>query len=94
MRFRPLSSDPFTDVGWTISEFRSVALSASKKFHGLSVDKKNVFEIDGEGPRFLVHFASEHVDMFPAHATAYEQHHETFRANDSVDSAGRYHSEL
>src|SRR6266446_9836235 len=34
MRFRPLSRDPFMDIGRTIPEFRSV---------GLAVDKKNFF---------------------------------------------------
>lgn len=53
MRFHPLSRDPFTDIGWTIPELRSVGLAESKEFYGFSVDKKNVFEVDGEAARFL-----------------------------------------
>jgi hypothetical protein len=91
MRFRPLSGDPFTDIGRTIPEFGSVGLAESKEFHGFSVDKKNVSEIDGEATRFLFHYAPQHVDMFPCNAAAYKQHHEIFRANDSIDSAVRCH---
>jgi hypothetical protein len=47
-----LPRDPFTDIGRTIPEFRSVGLAERKEFHGFSVDKKNVFEIDGRA-RFL-----------------------------------------
>src|SRR5260370_4362178 len=86
----PLSRDPFTDIGRTIPEFRSAVLAESKEFHGFSVDKKNVFEIDGEAARFLFHHPPEHVDMFPCNPAAYEQHHETFSANDSIDSAGHF----
>ena len=64
MRFRPLSRDPFTDIGRTIPEFRSVGLAERKEFHGFSVDKKNVFEIDGEAARFLFQYAPKYVDMF------------------------------
>ena len=87
MRFRPLSRDPFTDIGRTIPEFRSVGLAESKEFHGFSVDKKNVFEIDGEAARFLFQYAPKRVDMFSCNAAAYEQHHEIFSANNSIDSA-------
>ena len=87
MRFRALSPDPFTDIGRTIPEFRSVGLAESKKFHGFSVDKKNVFEIDGEAARFLFQYLPKHDDMFPCNPSAYAQHHEIFSANDSIDSA-------
>src|SRR6266550_5365522 len=87
MRFRLLSRDPFTDIGRTIPEFRSVGLAERKEFHGFSVDKKNVFEIDGETARFLFQYAPKYVDMFSRNPAAYEQHHEVFSANDSVDSA-------
>jgi hypothetical protein len=40
-------------IGRTIHEFSSVGLNQSKEFHGFAVDKKNVFEIDGEAARFL-----------------------------------------
>jgi hypothetical protein len=90
MRFRPLSRDPFTDIGRTIPEFRSVALAESKEFHGFSVDKKNVFEIDGEAARFLFQYAPKHVDMFAGNPAAYEQHHETFSGNDPIDSAAHF----
>src|ERR1700730_1574808 len=86
-RFRLLSRDPFTDIGWTIPEFRSVGLAESKEFHSFSVDKKNVLEIDDEAARFLFQYAPKYVDMFSCDPAAYEQHHETFSANDSVDSA-------
>ena len=87
MRFRPLSRDPFTDIGRTIPEFRSVGFTESKEFHSFSVDKKNVFEIDGEATRFLFQYAPEHIDMFSCNPSAYEQHHKVFGADDSVDSA-------
>src|SRR3954466_5905589 len=87
MGFRPLSHDPFTDIARTIPEFRSVGLAESEKFHGFSVNKKNVFEIDGEASRFLFQYAPKHVDMLPCNPAAYEQHHEMFSANASVDSA-------
>jgi hypothetical protein len=50
-----------------------------------TVDKKNVFEIDGEAARFLFQHAPKHVDMFSGHPAAHEQHHEVFSANDSAD---------
>jgi hypothetical protein len=53
MRLRPVSGHPFTDIGRPIPEFRSVYLAESKEFHGFSVDKNNVFEIDCEAARFL-----------------------------------------
>jgi len=87
MRFRPLSRDPFTDVGGTVPELRSVGLAESKEFHGVSVDKKNVSEIDGEAARFLFQYAPKHLDMFPCNPAAYEQLHETFSTNDSINSA-------
>ena len=87
MHFRPLPRDPFTDIGRTIPEFRSVGLAERKEFHGFSVDKKNVFEIDGEAARFLFQYAPKYVDMFSCNPAAYEQHHEIFSANDSIDSA-------
>ena len=55
-----------------IPEFRSVGLAERKKFHGFSVDKNNVFEIDGEAARFLFQDAPKHVDMFPCNPAAYE----------------------
>src|ERR1700738_2684205 len=87
MRFHPLSRHPFTDIGWTIPEFRSVGLAESKEFHSCAVDKKNVLEIDDEAARFLFQYALKHVDMFSCNPAAYEQHHEVFSANHSVDSA-------
>src|SRR6266851_6677430 len=87
MRFRPLPRDPFTDIGRTIPEFRSVGLAESKQFHGFSVDKKNVLEIDGEAARFRFQYAPKYVDMFSCNPATYEQHHEIFSANDSIDSA-------
>ena len=87
MRFRSLSRDPFMDIGRTIPEFRSVGLAESKEFHGFSVDQKDAFEIDGEAARFLFQHSPKHVDMFSCNPAAYEQHHEVFSANDSVDSA-------
>ena len=87
MRFRLLSRDPFPDIGRTIPEFRSVGLAESKEFHGFSVDKKNVFEIDGKTARFLFQYAPKYFDMFSCNPAAYEQHHEIFSANDSIDSA-------
>ena len=87
MRFRPLSRHPFTDVGRTIPEFRSIGLAESKQFHGFSVDKKNVFEIDGESTRLLFQYGSKHVDMFPCNPAAYEQHHAIAIAKESIDSA-------
>ena len=90
MRLRPLPRDPFTDIGRTIPEFRSLGLAESKKFHAFSVDQKNVSEIDDEAARFLSQYAPKHVDMFPCNPAAYEQHHETFSANDSIDSAGHF----
>src|ERR1700719_2301761 len=87
MRFRPLSRDPFTDVGGTVPELRSVGLAESKEFHGVSVDKKNVSEINGEAARFLFQYAPKHLDMFPCNPAAYEQLDETFSANDSINSA-------
>jgi hypothetical protein len=87
MRFRPLSRDPFTDVGRTIPEFRSVGLALNKQLHGFSVDKQNVLEIDGQSIRFLFQCASQRVNMFPANPAAYEQHHFMVLANDSVDPA-------
>ena len=90
MRFRPLSRDPFTDIGRTIPEFRSVGLAESKEFNGFSVDEKNVFEIDGKAARFLFHYTPQHVDMFSCNPAAYKQHHETFRGNESIDSAAHF----
>jgi hypothetical protein len=90
MRFRTLSGDPFTDIGRTIPEFRSSGLAESKESHAFPVDKKNVFEIDGEAARFLFQYAPKHVDMFSCNPAAYEQHHEVFSANDSVDSAAHF----
>ena len=90
MRFRPLSRDPFTDIRRRIPEFRSVGLAESKEVHSFSVDKKNVFEIDGEAARFLFQYAPKYVDMFSCNPAAYEQHHEIFSANDSIDSAAHF----
>jgi len=87
MRFRPLSRDPFTDIGRTIPEFRSVGFAESKELHGCSADKNNVLEIDGEATRFLFQYAPKHVDMFPRNPATYEQHHAIVIANDSIDSA-------
>src|SRR6266498_3574558 len=87
MRFRLLSRDPFTDIGRTIPEFRSVGLADRKEFHGFSIDKKNVFEIDGEAARFLFQYAPQYVDIFSCNPAAYEQHHEILSGNHSVDSA-------
>jgi hypothetical protein len=50
MRFRRLSLDPFTDVRRTIPDFRSVGFAERKEFHGFSVDKQNILEIDGDTP--------------------------------------------
>jgi hypothetical protein len=87
MRFRPLSRDPFTDIGRTIPEFRSIGLAERKEFHSFSVNKKNVLEIDDEAVRFLFQYAPKHVDMFSCNPAAYEQHHEIVSGNNSVDSA-------
>ncbi len=87
MRFRRFPLNPFTDVGRTIPEFRSVGLAERKEFHGFSVDKKNVLEIDGQSIRFLFQCASQRVNMFPRNPAAYEQHHAIVIANHSVDSA-------
>lgn len=94
MCFRPLPRDPFTDIGRTIPEFPALGLAESKEFHGVSVDKKNVSEIDGEAARFLSQYAPEHIDLFPCNASAYIQDRKIFRANDSIDSAVRCHGRL
>jgi hypothetical protein len=75
------------DIGRTSPKFRSLGLAESKEFHGFSVDKKNVFEIDGEAARFLFQYAPKYVDMLPSNTAAYEQHHKILSGNDSVDSA-------
>jgi len=67
-----------------------MALAESKEFHAFSVDKNNVLEIDGEAARFLLQHAPKHVDMFPCNPAAYEQHHKTFSANDSINSAAHF----
>jgi hypothetical protein len=64
-----------------------VGLADSKELYGFSVDKKNVFETDGEAARFLFEYASKLVDMFPCNPAAYEQHHAIVIADDSIDSA-------
>jgi hypothetical protein len=87
VRFRRLPPDPFTNVGRAIPEFRSVGFAERKEFHGFSVDKKNVLEIDGDPTRFLFHCASQRVNMFPRNPAAYEQHHAIVIANHSVNSA-------
>ena len=53
-----------------------MGLAESKEFHGFSVDKKNIFEIDSEAARFLFQYAPKCVDMFSSNPAAYEQHHE------------------
>jgi hypothetical protein len=83
----PVFRDPLTDIGRTISEFGSACLAESKEFHGFPVDKKHIFEIDGEAARFLFQHAPKHIDMFSCDPAAYEQHHAIVIANDSVDSA-------
>jgi hypothetical protein len=85
--FSNLSPDPFADIRRTISEFNSLGLADSKEFHGFSVDKQNVFKIDGEATRFLLQYTPKHLDMFSCNPAAYEQHKEVLSANDSVDSA-------
>src|SRR5277367_3818582 len=90
MPLRTLSRYPFADIERAIPEFRSVGLAESKEFHGFSVDKKNVFEIDGEAAGFLFQDAPKHVDMLSCNSAAYEQLHETFSANHSVDSAAHF----
>jgi hypothetical protein len=90
MCFRPLSCDPFTDIGRAIPEFRSVSLPESKEFHGFPVDKKNVFEVDSEGARFLFQDAPKHVDMFACNPAANEQHYEVVIANSSINSATHF----
>ena len=87
MRFRFLSRDPFTDIGRTIPEFRSIGLTVRQEFHGFSVDELNVLEVNGDAARFLFQYAPKYVDVFPCNLAAYEQHHEIFSGNDSVDSA-------
>src|SRR3984957_20220384 len=87
MRFRPLSCDPFPDIGRAIPELRTIGLAERKEFHGFSVDKKNVFEIDDEAARFPFQYAPKHLDMFSCNPAAYKQQHEIFRGNHSIDSA-------
>ena len=89
MHLRPFPGDPFTDIERTVPEFRSTGLAESKKFHGFPVDKKNVFEIDGEAARFLAQYAPKRVDVSTGNTAAYQQHHKIFSANDSIDSAIR-----
>ena len=71
-------------------ELRSVGLLESKESHGFSVDKKNVFEIEGEAAGFLFKNAPKHVDISSCNPAAYEQHHGTFSANNSIDSAAHF----
>jgi hypothetical protein len=85
--FANLSPDPFADIKRTISEFNAADLAESKEFHGFSVDKQNVFEVDGEATRFLLQYTPKHVYMFSCNPAAYEQNNEVLSANDSVDSA-------
>jgi hypothetical protein len=72
MRFRHFPLDPFTDVGRTIPEFRSVGFAERKKLHGFSVDKPNVLKVDGQSIRFPFQCAPQRVDMFPCNSTTYE----------------------
>jgi hypothetical protein len=67
---RRLSRDPFTNVGWTIPEFRSMGLAASQEFHGISVDENNVFKIDDEAAGLLFQYAPKRIDMFPGDLAA------------------------
>src|SRR5580698_11357352 len=83
----PLSGDPFTDIGRTIPEFRSVGFAKSKELYCFSINKKNVLEIDGEAARFPFQYPPKHVDMFPRNPATHEQHHAIVLANGSVDSA-------
>jgi hypothetical protein len=66
-----LSRDPFTDIGRTIPEFRSIGRAAGEEFHGLPVDKQNVFEIDDEAAsRLLFQHAPERIDVFARYLAA------------------------
>jgi hypothetical protein len=93
-RFRALSGDPFPDIRRTIPELGSVSLGESQKFHGFSVDKKNVLKIDFESIRLLIQYAAKHLDMFPRNLATYEQHHTIAIANHSVDSAAHGRSSI
>jgi len=46
LTLRPLSGNPFTDIGRTIPELRSTILAQRKEFHAISVDERDVLEID------------------------------------------------
>ena len=87
LRFNPFSRDPFTDIGRTIPEFRSVGLPESKKSHGFSVDKKNVFEIDGEAAGFLFQYAPKHIHIVLCNPSANAQDIKILSDNNAVNSA-------
>jgi len=80
--------DPFTDIGRTIPQFSSVGLAESKELHGVSIYKKNVFEINSKAARFLIQYTPKNVDIFRCNLAAYKQHHEVLGGNEPVYSAG------
>src|SRR5580658_112376 len=50
---RPLFGNPFTDIGGTIPELHSPTLARRKELHAISVDERDVLEIDGYCAGFL-----------------------------------------
>jgi hypothetical protein len=44
----------------------------ARSFTAIAVDKKNVFEIDGEAARFPIPVHPKHADVFSCNPAAYE----------------------
>jgi hypothetical protein len=88
--FRSLSGDPFADIRRAVSEYSSVELSLSKKFHSLSVDQIDVLEIDGNRTRFGLYYVAKYVHIPFCNPAAYTQHHDVVATEHSVNSAAHF----
>jgi hypothetical protein len=88
LRLRPLSLDPFPDVGWTISQFDAIPFAEDQEFHRITVDQTDLLEIDGDGTAFVLERGAKDVQVLPSNPPAYAQDHRIFFSQHSVDSAG------
>src|SRR5258708_12599420 len=85
---RPLSRDPFTNVGRAVFQFDSLSFAQRQEFHSFAVYEKDVLEIDGHSAPFLFQQAPKHIHILPCNPSADAQEHAFLSDKKAVDSPG------
>ncbi len=70
---RPLTDDPFADVGRTVSKFNSTLFKSGKRPYGIPIHDKHFLQIDSDFALLLPEDFPQHLDVLRFKPAAHPQ---------------------